>query len=197
MPRRFAASSIVLSLLLVACGGSTAEPGGNGGTTTTGPQTPTTTGGSATSTSTIPGATTPPPSSGSVDGEVVINGVTHGIDEMLRCEPFGDDPNALDLTALGQGYTLFVVIEFFAGSPFHELSIQGIAAGGVFNEGASQVGGSWVTMDSEETLDGPPFTVSGDRISGAMTLVESFSRDGTLDVSFDVPVPSEIEDCSL
>jgi hypothetical protein len=197
MARRLSASGIILSLLLVACGGSTAEPGENGGTTTPGAQATTTTGGSGTATSTIPDITTPRPSSGSVDGEVVIDGVTHGINEMLRCEPFGDDPDSLDLTAIGQGYTLFIVIEFFVGSPFHELSIQGNAAGGVFSAAASEIGGSWITVDTEETLDGPPFTVSGDRISGAMTLVESFSGNGTLDVSFDVPVPSDIEDCSL
>lgn len=139
---------------------------------------------------------TPAPPSGDAAGTMSINGDEIDVTEVRRCEPFSDQEGNLDLTAIGEGAMLFVVVNDVGTSLAHELSLQGGAAGGVFSASANESGGSWFDEDGAP-IAGPPFTVSGDRISGAMTLADARGGSDTADVTFDIEIPSEIIDCSL
>jgi len=136
----------------------------------------------------------PPASDG--DGVIELNGERINVNEVRRCEPFSDSEGNLDLTAIGEGVMLFVVVN--EGTVLsHELSLQGSSAGGVFSATANQFSdGSWTDEDGQP-ISGAPFTVGEDRISGSMTLNDARGGADTADVSFELPIPSEIIDCSL
>lgn len=73
---------------------------------------------------------------------------------------------------------------------------EGGAASGYHVSAVTNEAGAWgVYTDSLafEPLSGPPFTMSDDRISGALTLTND---DGAaVDVSFDVAIPSDLGSC--
>ncbi|HEU0072882.1 MAG TPA: hypothetical protein VFS30_02645 [Dehalococcoidia bacterium] len=148
---------------------------------------------------------TPPAASGGGVGVVEANGQTFDVREVRRCEPFFEGEDNLDLQALASdGVILFVVINTPLGSAdqllSHELSIQGSALGsggqvGAFSgTGNSTQGGTWLNDDGSE-LSGAPFTLAGDRISGSMAVTDARGGPDSLDVTFDIPIPSEIIDC--
>lgn len=127
------------------------------------------------------------------------------VNEVRRCEPFFDGDDNLDLQALASdGVILFVVINTPLGSAdlllSHELSIQGSALGSggqvaaFSGTGNSTQAGPWMDDDGGP-LSGPPFTINGDRISGSMIVADARGGSETLDVTFDVPIPSEILEC--
>ena len=138
-------------------------------------------------------------------GVVEANGQTFDVSEVRRCQPFFEGEDNLDLQALASdGVILFVVVNTPLGSAdlllSHELSIQGSVLGsggqvGAFSgTGNSTQGGPWMTDDGAE-LPGAPFTIAGDRVSGSMTVTDARGSGETLDVTFDVPIPSEIIEC--
>lgn len=57
--------------------------------------------------------------------------------------------------------------------------------------------GNWYIEFDRSALDGPPFEWSGDRLSGSLTLADAYEPADPIDVSFDVPVPSDGHDCSV
>lgn len=146
------------------------------------------------------------PGGGDAIGSIEVDGQTFDVQEMLRCEPSFDGEDNLDLQASGIGLRLFIYINTPLGSAnalvAHELSIQGSAIGsggqtGVFSGAANSTqGGPWLDEDANP-LPGPPFTVAGDRVSGSLILADARGGAETIDVSFDVPIPSEVMDCSL
>jgi len=138
-------------------------------------------------------------------GVVEVDGQTYDINEVQRCKPFFDGEDNLDLQALASdGIVLFVTINTPLGAAdqllSHELSIQGSKLGsggqiGAFSGAGSQIqAGAWLDDDANE-LPGAPFTIDGDRISGSMKVVDARGSDQTLDVTFDIPIPSDIMDC--
>jgi hypothetical protein len=145
-------------------------------------------------------------SSGGGVGAIQAGGLLFDVNEVRRCEPFFDGDDNLDLQALASdGVILFVVINTPLGNAeqllAHELTIQG---SGITSEGGlvafsatanSTVGGPFIHSETDEELPGPPFTINGDRISGALTLSQALGGTGTLDVSFDIPIPADIIEC--
>ena len=137
-----------------------------------------------------------PPSGGSGDGVIEVDGERFDVTSLLRCEPFSEGDDNLDLQAgAAGGLRLFIYVNAGDALLQHELSIQGGGVG-VFSGSASLLGGDWVDDDGN-SVSGPPFEVGEDRISGSLTLSDARGGDATVDVSFDVAIPGDIEDCSL
>jgi hypothetical protein len=203
----------VVAAMVAACGGSggDADPEGgdsaSGATTTTAAPGTTQPGEEAPDDEDEPGEEEPDaPSSPDPDLEpagdttVSVDGTPLVAEFLLRCIPFGDGDDDLDLTVLGEGFMLFIYVR--DGLPTsHELSIQGTAVGsdggtGVFSGAAYEMGGSWST-EMGESLDGPPFEYTGDRVSGSLVIMDIRDESSTIEVVFDARVPSDIVDCSL
>lgn len=209
---------LAAALMLAACGGAS---GDDAGTTT--PDVPTDTSPAAESppatdvpaatTTAAPATTTPPAPSGeggggdpmmvpAGDSQVSVDGSALTPQSLLRCIPFSESDEDLDLQVIGDGYVLFIYVNQ-AGSPSHEVSIQGSAVGdresmGVFSGMVSDApDGSWYVEFDQPPLDGPPLEWSADRVSGTMTLEDAFDQADPIEVGFDVPVPPDVHDCSL
>jgi hypothetical protein len=190
MKRQTISTLLLIAFLAVGC--ASTEPSATNPDTTN----------ATTGTTSQPPATTgpTPPAGGSVDGEVTVGGVPYAVLEILRCEPFTDHQDSLDLTAIGDDFEVFITIEHvLASTPQHSLTIQGAVAGGIFEESAMPMppSNSWRTLDSDETLPGPPFEVAGNRINGSMSLTSISGGSSGVEVEFDLPIPEEIVDCSL
>ena len=202
----------VVAAMVAACGGSggDADPEGGdsaSGTTTTAAPGTTQPGEESPDDEDEPGEEEPDaPSSPDPDLEpagdttVSVDGTALVAEFLLRCIPFDDGDDDLDLTVLGQGFILFINVR--SGLPTsHELTIQGTAAGsdggtGVFGAAAYEMGGGWSTEEGD-SLDGPPFEYTGDRVSGSMVLLDARGGSDTIEVAFDARVPDDIVDCSL
>jgi hypothetical protein len=126
------------------------------------------------------------------DGGITIDGESYAVEAVFRCEPFNDGERDLDLTAMAGTVTFFVYISEFMGVSSHELSLQGPM--GIFSGMHSQIGDDWFD-ENLEPVDGPPFEVDGNRVRGAMTLIEAREGVEAIDVSFELPIPSEMEAC--
>jgi hypothetical protein len=135
------------------------------------------------------------------NSSVSVDGTPLTPEGLLRCIPFGERDDDLDLQVIGDGFILFIYIRTGL-PPTHELTIQGRAVGdgestGVFGGAAYEVtAGEW-TDESGQPVDGPPFEYTGDRVSGSLLLEDIFEAADPIDVTFDVPVPATIQDCSL
>lgn len=188
---------ISIVMLLVACGGGSDEGSPSAGDDGLGSASdspaataPAQQGGA----SNQPAATQPPAASGA--GTFEAGGRSYAVNSVRRCKPFSQGNENLDLQAVASGAILFIVINSPLGNLVtHELSTSG--GPGVFSGSATSIqNGPWVD-DDQMALPGPPFTRSGDRIAGSMTLTDPRGGSATLDVRFDVRVPadSEILDC--
>lgn len=188
MRKRTALAAAVL-LLIAACGGNGSE---GSPTTTTAPPGTSQTDPQPESTTTQPESTTTPadPSSSSV-GTVTLDGETFTMTSHHRCEPFLDGPEDIELQAQGDRIQVFVYYQPDA----HEFDMQGSAVG-LWGGGAMEIGGTWRDMATSEVADGPLFTVSGNRITGALT-VWDLDQEESKEVTFDLEIPSTIDDCAL
>jgi hypothetical protein len=135
------------------------------------------------------------------DSTVSVGGQPLTTQQVVRCIPFNDGDENLDLAILGDGFTFFVYIDVGNAGRTEELGINGLAVGdgesvGLFGAIVSDFTGSW-TNESLGPVDGPAFDWQGDRISGTMTLVDFNEIADPIEVSFDMIVPSDISDCSL
>jgi hypothetical protein len=133
------------------------------------------------------------------DASVTADGESLAVTGLLRCTPFSDEDGNLDLQILGDGFELFVTVN----GTSQELSMQGRAIGdgeslAVFSNSAFSIDGtSYVDDETGETLDAPPFDYSGDRVSGSMVMYDAYGTGDSIEVSFDSPVPGDVNDCSL
>lgn len=198
---------IAFALVLTACAGAVEEA--DTAATQTSPQTETTGQVSTTQADAAPQPTTTAtasPGGGATDGPnlvaagdstVSVDGQSLNAQQIVRCIPFSDTDGNLDLTMVGDGFTLFVYVSENTSGSVEELNINGPAVGdGLYAGTLSEVGGSWIN-DSLEPVDGPAFDWQGDRISGTMTLADITDTADPVDVRFDMIVPSDVSDCSL
>lgn len=200
---------IAFALVLAACAGTVEEA--DTAVNQTSPQTETTGQASTTQADATPqteptttaaaspggGATGGPIIVPAGDSTVSVGGQPLVTQQIVRCIPFSDIDGNLDLTMLGDGFTLFVYVSESTSGSTQELNINGLAVGdGLFAATLSEIGGSWLN-DSFEPVDGPAFDWQGDRISGTMTLVDITETADPIDVTFDMIVPSDVSDCSL
>lgn len=137
------------------------------------------------------------------DSQVSVDGSALTPQSLLRCIPFSESAEDLDLQVIGDGFVLFVYVNQAGSVSSHDVSIQGSAVGedgatGVFSGMVSEYpDGNWYVEFDQPPLDGPPLEWSGDRVSGTMTLADSYEVADPIEVSFDVPVPPDVHDCSL
>jgi hypothetical protein len=122
-----------------------------------------------------------PPAAGDM-GSYSVEGQTFDVTLLNRCPPFQDEPGNVDLQALSQGSLLNLYVA--DGGETLDVSVQG-----------SAVQEAWGSIAF--TLDGGPldFSVTADRITGSATLVDAEGGGDSVDVTFDVAVPDEINDC--
>jgi hypothetical protein len=216
----------VVALMVAACGGGASEETVAAEDTQVDDQTQTTTApnpddGDSDGGETDSGEPAPPPQGGA-DGEFSIDGEDLGITRVVRCEPYvgpssTPHPDDLDLVAEGNGAILSLVVSNFDGrTATQELfeQIRQEARVNRFTEGGQEQFVSYASHDADDNwylnfnpvlgdqvgdtpLDGPPFTISGDRISGTLHLIMDFPDEGAseMDVTFDVPIPSNLVDC--
>ena len=147
------------------------------------------------------------------DSEVVINGESATANSLLRCQPFdssealglpeGEDGEVLDLQVLGDGYILFIGLDRARGHPDGKSECQHPGAGcrgggetGVFEASVRQNGDIWFAHGAEQ-VDGPFMEWTEGRVIGAATLADTFEAADPIEVTFDVVVPEEVQDCSL
>ena len=115
-------------------------------------------------------------------GSFAVNGMEFGVTNLNRCIPSPDSPGNLDLQPIAPGAQLNL---YLVGATV-EASVQGSAIEDAF--GSLSFGQDPVVHES---------TVSDDRWTGSATVGDSFGSGETVDITWDVMVPSEIRDCSL
>ena len=115
-------------------------------------------------------------------GSFAVNGMEFGVTNLNRCIPSPDSPENLDLQPIARGAQLNL---YLVGGTV-EVSVQGSAIEDAF--GSLSFGQDPVVHES---------TVSDDRWTGSATVGDSFGSGETVDITWDVMVPSEIRDCSL
>jgi hypothetical protein len=144
--------------------------------------------------------------------------------ELRRCPPFDfygeENPDDLDLVAAGDGVYLSLVISNSDGyapggdslvtfnQQHHELRVNRFGDGGqeqYTSTASHDPDGNWFLnfipgmgeMVGEDPLDGAPFTISGNTISGGLHLIQDWpeGETGEIDVTFNLEVPSSIGEC--
>ena len=115
-------------------------------------------------------------------GSFAVNGEEFTATLLNRCIPFFDEPGNIDLQALAQGAQLNLTVL----SGMLDVSVQGSSVEEMFGS---------IAFASDFLADG--FEVSTDRFTGSATVTDALGSGKTVDLTWDVMVPSEIRDCSL
>ena len=115
-------------------------------------------------------------------GSFAVNGEEFTVTLLNRCIPFSDQPGNIDLQALAQGAQLNLTVL----SGLLDVSVQGSSVEEMFGS---------ISFASDSLTDG--FDVSNDRFTGSATVSDALGSGETVDLTWDVMVPSEIRDCSL
>jgi len=134
-----------------------------------------------------PASTAPEPASQPPVGEAgsfSVNGTEFAVTLLNRCIPFSEAPDDIDLQALAQEQGAQLNLYLTRGEV--EVSVQGSAIQNEF--GSIAFGESPVVNES---------TVTDDRWTGSATVGDSLGSGETVDLTWDVQIPSEINDCSL
>jgi hypothetical protein len=209
MLRIVLAAAAIFALLAAACGGgddnssNSSSVSGEGGAT-------------ASDDSDKKSAAQALPGGGS--GVVVLNGESHDVNNIIRCELTDDSEleGSLDLAVLAENSQLQVLINVGfsdqvvpAQSGYENkvlqnqsIDLQGPAAKGLWGITARQsvmppnFDPIW-TGDEGTEIDGPPLTVSGDHLSGTFTLNDFNDTPATVDLSVDITIPSDEVNCRL
>ena len=161
------------------------------------------------------------PLAGAGTGSFTADGESFNGVDVYSCEPFsfGSDPDPRDLSLLallGASSGLEVEISHSQGfsttdgTQFDQVNLnifysrQGDSGLEQFEGSASNnAAGEWVIVDPETFEEIPlteaPVTISGDRVTGSLAgLIQTWPDEGaaTVDVTYDLEVPSEInEEC--
>jgi len=183
----------LFSLFAVACGSGeeaeTIEPAGSeDAATTAGPvaddPTPTTaasTTGDVTTTNSDDGPDAPAVGEA---GFFSVSGEEFAVTLLNRCVPFQDDEGNVDLQALAQGSG--VKLNLYLVGESVEVSVDG--SGLQDSYGSIAFGKDPVVHES---------VLDGDRWTGSATVGDSLGSGDTVDITWDVMIPAEANDCSL
>lgn len=180
-------ATVAMLTMLAACGGTTAESAVAESELPATTQSslpepdPETTDAPSESSAPASAAPVPQPEPGEA-GSFTVDDATFAVTMLNRCIPFNDQPGNLDLQALAQGAQLNLVV--LGGTS--EVSVQGTAV--------QELAGSIAFGADGEVSES---TVSGDRWTGSATLLDAMGSGASVDLSWDVQIPSEIRDCSL
>lgn len=175
--------ALVIGLVLVACGASQGESGAPEESVAAASQ-PAASADSG-QPSEAPVSTAPEPASQPPVGEAgsfTVDGTEFAVTRLNPCVPFNEAPDDLDLQALAPGAQLNLYL--MGGTT--EVSVQGSAIQSQF--GSIAFGEGPVVNES---------SVSGGRWTGSATVGDSMGSGETVDLTWDVQIPSEINDCSL
>ena len=130
-------------------------------------------------------ATNPEPPAQPPAGEMgtfTVNDTVFAVTNLNRCIPFSDEPGNIDLQPIAQG----ALLNLNKSGDSIDVSLQGSA---IDQEFGSMVFGE--DMAVHESM------VTETRWTGSATVGDSLGSGTTVDVIWDVMVPSEINDCSL
>lgn len=183
----------VMVLVISACGGdseadttsapagaeTTAAPdngSGGGGDTTAAPENGGSGGGEAPSVTEM--------------GSFTVNGTEFAVTFLNRCIPFsGADSEEIDLQPIAQGQG--AQLNLYGTADSVEVSVQGSAV--------EEIGGTRAFAADPFGDDGEirASSIEGDRWTGEATLADSFGSESTVELTWDVMIPEEINDCSL
>lgn len=130
-------------------------------------------------------------------GTVTAQGQTHGFLEVVNCEPpdagIPNHETLLAVSALGNdGIAVHVRISEIADTKIQDLDFYG--PNGFFNGGASEIADGWYNAVDVTTPE-PPLTITDDRLTGTVTVVNTRATDETLDIDVDIAYPSEVINC--
>jgi hypothetical protein len=158
-------------------------------------------------------------------GSFVVDGETFDGVPVARCEPFsvGEEPNEDDLSLIAliggmDGLQVELsnrdgfaagdneMINYLQQSVEVDYSRSGDAGVEQFSAFASTdqdgnwyLGGAPSPGQTLEAMESAPFNRDGDHVNGAMSLDQDWpdGATGTVNVTFDLEVPSDVVDCSL
>jgi hypothetical protein len=167
------------ALVLAGCGG--AESTATSPTTVATQDDPGTTPPDVTPTTEPAAAPSAAPAAGEL-GSFTVEDQTFAVTSLNRCEPFSDTPGNLDLQAIAQGALLNLPVG--DGGTTLDISVQG-----------SAVEAAWGSISFAHDGEPVDFTVTGDRITGDATLTDALGSGTTVEVSFDVAIPEDVNEC--
>jgi hypothetical protein len=184
--------SVVFVMILVgaACGGQEGADGtqapDDAGTTVpdAAPQTTTPDSAAQTTAPSDGGGETPEEPEVGEAGSFTVDGTEFAVTLLNRCIPFSDQPGNIDLQALAQGQGAKLNLVLMGGTT--EVSVDGSGIQELF--GSIAFGQDPVVSES---------TVSGDRWTGSATVGDALGSGETVDITWDVMVPAEAQDCGL
>jgi hypothetical protein len=117
-------------------------------------------------------------------GSFTVDGTEFAVTLLNRCIPFSDQPGNIDLQALAQGQGAKLNLVLMGGTT--EVSVDGSGIQELF--GSIAFGQDPAVSES---------TVSEDRWAGSATVGDSLGSGETVDITWDVMVPAEAQDCGL
>ncbi|MDX1469507.1 MAG: hypothetical protein R3258_09195 [Acidimicrobiia bacterium] len=122
-------------------------------------------------------------------GSFTVDGTLFAVTFLNRCIPFsGPDSDQIDLQPIAQGQG--GQLNLYGNAESLEVSVQGRTVeeiGGSIAFGADSFDEGLITENN----------ISGDRWTGAATLLDAMGGDGSVEVTWDVMIPAEAVDCSL
>ena len=198
--RRFATLALVLLVAasLTACGDDDSDVSTPGDTASTTPA-PLDDGGSNPDEADSSGGDSSTGSPGAF-GTATVGDTTYSFDEALRCEEgdLGIEGMEREVEAQFLGRSddgriqLDLYISEFSGMPMHDVSWAGPE--GVFGASVTEIGGSWMG-ENDDIYQDAPIAIDGDRATGSVVLYDAMTMEDSLEVDFDVIVPSDTFAC--
>ena len=118
------------------------------------------------------------------EGSFTVNGTEFAVTLLNRCIPFSDAPGNIDLQALAQGTG--AKINLVQAGEMTEVSVDGSRIEEMFGS---------IAFGADPAVSAS--TVSGDRWTGSAIVGDSLGSGETVDITWDVMVPAEAQDCGL
>jgi hypothetical protein len=151
-------------------------------------------------------------------GAIVLNGESHAIEQVLSCKVRENlKEGSLDLAGIADGgqLQLLILVDFSEQLVAVEgdgmepkvlqtqsVDLQGSAANGLWHGGAGEAvippnfSPVW-TDENADQIDGPLVTIAGDHMTASLTLGDASGGPDSVDLSFELSIPSEAIDCSI
>lgn len=115
-------------------------------------------------------------------GSFTVNDEEFAVTLLNRCIPFFDEPGNIDLQALAQAQGAQLNLSVLGA--MLDVSVQGFVIEEMFGS---------ISFGSEFLAD--DFEVSNDRFTGSATVSDVLGSGETVELAWDVMVPSEVLDC--
>jgi hypothetical protein len=133
-------------------------------------------------------------------GTATVGDTTYSFDQALRCEEddLGIDGMEREIEAQFLGRSddgriqLDLYISEFSGMPMHDVSWAGPE--GVFGASFTQIGGTWMG-ENDDVYQDAPIALDGDRATGSVVLYDGMTMEESIELDFDVVVPSDTFAC--